>query len=50
MCVRRWMNLDSLWLGIRYSYKVMEMCHVPDLLLHLMTGQNRPRTSHLPPD
>ena len=34
--VMGWMNLDSLRLGIRYSYKVKEVCHVPDSLLPLL--------------
>ena len=45
-----WMDLDSLWLGIRYSYKAKEVCHVTDSLLPLLIRQYRPRTSCLPPD
>ena len=41
---RGWMNLDSLQLGIRYSYKVKELCHVPASLLPLLIRQYRPRT------
>ena len=41
------MNLGSIGLGIRYSYKVKAVCHVSDSLLPLLIRQYKPSTSRL---
>ena len=47
---RGWMNLGSLLLGIRHSFKVNAVSHVPDALLILLIRQYMPSTSRLPLD
>ena len=38
------MNLGSMSLGFRYSYKVKAVCHMPYSLLPLLIRQYKPRT------